>query len=99
MEQQITMVTLAQVSKIYERGGDTITGLDQVTVKVAKGDFCAFIGPSGCGKSTLLNLVAGLDVPTSGTSSSEGGRPVDSRATTGRGSGGKQSGLSSKHSI
>lgn len=52
---------------MYERGGDRITGLDRVTVEVAQGDFCAFIGPSGCGKSTLLNLVAGLDVPTSGT--------------------------------
>jgi putative ABC transport system ATP-binding protein len=66
MEKQITMVAFDQVSKIYERGGDTITGLDRVTVEVAKGDFCAFIGPSGCGKSTLLNLVGGLDVPTSG---------------------------------
>ena len=65
-KQQITMVTFDQVSKIYERGGDRITGLDRVTVEVAQGDFCAFIGPSGCGKSTLLNLVAGLDVPTSG---------------------------------
>ena len=62
----MTMVGFDQVSKIYERGGDTITGLDRVTVEVAKGDFCAFIGPSGCGKSTLLNLVAGLDMPTSG---------------------------------
>jgi ABC-type lipoprotein export system ATPase subunit len=60
------VVRLEQVSKIYERGGDTITGLDRVTVEVAAGDFCAFIGPSGCGKSTLLNLVAGLDAPTSG---------------------------------
>lgn len=66
MEQQITMVRFDQVSKIYERGGETITGLDRVTVEVEKGDFCAFIGPSGCGKSTLLNLVAGLDTPTSG---------------------------------
>ena len=66
MEKQTTMVKFHQVSKIYERGGDTITGLDRVTVEVAKGDFCAFIGPSGCGKSTLLNLVGGLDVPTSG---------------------------------
>lgn len=66
MEKQITMVTFKQVSKVYERGGDRITGLDRVTVEVAEGDFCAFIGPSGCGKSTLLNLVAGLDMPTSG---------------------------------
>lgn len=66
MEKQISMVRFDQVSKIYERGGDTIIGLDQVSVEVGKGDFCAFIGPSGCGKSTLLNLVGGLDVPTSG---------------------------------
>jgi ABC-type lipoprotein export system ATPase subunit len=59
-------VKFDQVSKVYERGGDTITGLDRVTIEVGKGDFCAFIGPSGCGKSTLLNLVGGLDVPTSG---------------------------------
>lgn len=66
MEKPIAVVRLDQVSKTYERGGDRIVGLDRVTVEVAKGDFCAFIGPSGCGKSTLLNLVAGLDVPTSG---------------------------------
>jgi ABC-type lipoprotein export system ATPase subunit len=66
MEQQVAMVRFEQVSKMYERGGETITGLDRVTIEVAKGDFCAFIGPSGCGKSTLLNLVAGLDRPTSG---------------------------------
>jgi putative ABC transport system ATP-binding protein len=60
------MVRFDQVSKVYERGGDIITGLDRVTIEVGKGDFCAFIGPSGCGKSTLLNLVGGLDVPTSG---------------------------------
>ena len=66
LEKSIIMVTLNQVSKVYERGGDTIMGLDRVSIEVGKGDFCAFIGPSGCGKSTLLNLVAGLDVPTSG---------------------------------
>ena len=38
-KQQITMVTFDQVTKIYERGGDRITGLDRVTVEVAKGDF------------------------------------------------------------
>ena len=38
-----------------------------MTLDVAAGTFCAFVGPSGCGKSTLLNVIAGLDVPTSGT--------------------------------
>ncbi len=60
------MVKLEQVSKVYERGGATVTALEDVSVEIPAGDFCAFIGPSGCGKSTLLNLVAGLDHPTSG---------------------------------
>ncbi len=60
------MVTLKQVSKVYERGGDHICALDHVSLDVEAGAFCAFVGPSGCGKSTLLNLIAGLDVPTSG---------------------------------
>lgn len=60
------MVKLTTVSKIYERGGDHICGLDHLSLDVAAGAFCAFVGPSGCGKSTLLNLIAGLDLPTSG---------------------------------
>ena len=61
------MVTLIEVSKIYIKGEDRICGLDHVSLDVSAGTFCAFVGPSGCGKSTLLNLIAGLDVPTSGT--------------------------------
>ncbi|WP_455370739.1 ABC transporter ATP-binding protein [Petrachloros mirabilis] len=60
------MIALQNVSKVYERGGDRICGLDRVTLDIDEGDFCAFVGPSGCGKSTLLNLVGGLDRPTSG---------------------------------
>ena len=60
------MVKLTAVSKIYERGGDHICGLDDLSLDVAAGTFCAFVGPSGCGKRTLLNLIAGLDMPTSG---------------------------------
>lgn len=43
-----------------------VTALRDVNLEVKPGEFCAFVGPSGCGKSTLLNLVAGLDLPTSG---------------------------------
>jgi ABC-type lipoprotein export system ATPase subunit len=60
------MVTLTDVSKIYIRGNDRICALDHVNLDIAAGTFCAFVGPSGCGKSTLLNVIAGLDVPTSG---------------------------------
>jgi putative ABC transport system ATP-binding protein len=60
------MVTLKQLSKSYLRGETKVTALRDVNLAVKPGEFCAFVGPSGCGKSTLLNLVAGLDLPTSG---------------------------------
>jgi ABC-type lipoprotein export system ATPase subunit len=60
------MVILTQVSKSYVRGETTVSALIDVSLNIRQGEFCAFIGPSGCGKSTLLNLIAGLDVPTSG---------------------------------
>lgn len=60
------VVVLKRLSKTYRRGQTIVVALREVDLEIARGDFCAFVGPSGCGKSTLLNLVAGLDLPTSG---------------------------------
>jgi NitT/TauT family transport system ATP-binding protein len=51
-----------------------VLALDKVSLTVAPGEFTCLIGASGCGKSTLLSLVAGLDQPTAGSISTEGGR-------------------------
>jgi NHLM bacteriocin system ABC transporter ATP-binding protein len=40
--------------------------LDDVSFKVAPGEFTAIVGASGCGKSTLLRLLIGFDRPVSG---------------------------------
>jgi NitT/TauT family transport system ATP-binding protein len=68
-------VQISDVSKVFGRGDTALQALDKVSLSVAPGEFVTLIGASGCGKSTLLNLVAGLDVPTSGEVTT-GGRRV-----------------------
>jgi len=61
-----TMIDMVGVTKRYERGGQTLTVLNKLSLQVPQGDFVALMGPSGSGKTTLLNLIAGIDRPTSG---------------------------------
>lgn len=60
-------VDLVGVSRRYATPGGVVNALEDVSLRIAPGDSLAITGPSGCGKSTLLGLIAGLDVPTSGT--------------------------------
>lgn len=57
---------IQNLCKVYGKGDNQVTALDQVTLTIEKGDFTAIIGSSGSGKSTLLHAIAGVDVPTSG---------------------------------
>lgn len=60
------LVQVIQVTKQYASGAETITPLKEVDLEVESGDFISLMGASGSGKSTLLNLIAGIDVATSG---------------------------------
>lgn len=56
--------------------GESFTAIQDVTLAVEPGQFCAIVGPTGCGKSTTLAQVSGLDRPSSG-SVQVGGHIVD----------------------
>ncbi len=60
------MIELKHVTKIYGPGQENLCVLEDVSLHIARGKFTVLLGPSGSGKSTLLNLIAMLDVPTSG---------------------------------
>ena len=61
------LVQISHLVKSYTRGDQEVPVLQDISLKIARGDFISLMGPSGSGKSTLLNLIAGIDKPTGGT--------------------------------
>lgn len=70
-------ILIREACKRFSAVGDRepFVALDSIDLHIRDGEFVALVGPSGCGKSTLLNLIAGLDLATSGEISIQG-RPV-----------------------
>ena len=54
------------LSKLYQQPTNSLEVIKDLDLKLKKGTTLSLVGPSGCGKTTLLNILAGLDVPTSG---------------------------------
>ncbi|MDD9720790.1 ABC transporter ATP-binding protein [Sulfitobacter sp. PR48] len=55
------------VNKGFGEGTHRAEVLKNITLSVKEGEFLAILGFSGTGKSTLMNLIAGLEMPDSGT--------------------------------
>jgi putative ABC transport system ATP-binding protein len=60
-------LSVTDVVREYQLGGQKVRALDGVSLTVRGGDFVSVVGPSGAGKSTLLHLLGALDTPTSGS--------------------------------
>ena len=61
------MIQLTDIKKVFRTDEVETWAINNVSLKVNKGEFVAIMGPSGCGKSTLLNILGLLDAPTDGT--------------------------------
>ena len=57
------MIQFCSVTKVYDNG---TTALNNINLKIEKGDFLFLVGPSGAGKSTLLSLLFREELPTKG---------------------------------
>jgi ABC-type bacteriocin/lantibiotic exporter with double-glycine peptidase domain len=57
-------VELSRVTFRYVSGGPPI--LDNVTLRMAPGEYVALVGPSGSGKSTIFRLLLGFEKPEQG---------------------------------
>lgn len=62
-----SIISTHGLKKYYFVGESTVKALDGVDMTVNKGESVCIAGRSGSGKSTMLNMLAGLELPTSGT--------------------------------
>jgi len=56
-------IVLENLSKAFGK----VVAVDHINLTIQDGEFFALLGPSGCGKTTTLRMIAGLEIPTSGT--------------------------------
>ena len=66
MNQSHVFIEAMNLAKVYSRGSEKISAVDDVSLRINQGDFISIIGPSGSGKTSLINLLGCLDNPTSG---------------------------------
>ena len=62
----MSILVAEHLKKYYGEGETLVKALDDVSLRVERGEFVSIIGTSGSGKSTLLHMLGGLDNPTEG---------------------------------
>lgn len=60
------IVTLSEIEKSYNAGGEQLYVLKRVSLTVNKGEYLAILGASGSGKFTLMNIIGCMDTSDSG---------------------------------
>ncbi len=60
------IIEARSLTKIYYVGSSKIRAVNNVDLKIERGNIISIFGPSGAGKTTLLNLIGLIEEPTSG---------------------------------
>lgn len=68
MTSETPAIRLTGLSKTF----GSVHAVDNLDLDIAEGEFFSMLGPSGSGKTTVLRLIAGFELPTSGTISLQG---------------------------
>ncbi len=71
------LVEFRGVTRAFEKG--RVVALDDVSLRIGRGEFVAVTGPSGSGKTTLLNLMGAMDLPDQGEILVDGIAVVDTK--------------------
>lgn len=61
------MITTTGLTRIYGKGENAVTAINNLDIHIDDGELVAIIGKSGSGKTTLLNILGGLDKATGGS--------------------------------
>jgi multiple sugar transport system ATP-binding protein len=64
----VASISIDKVSKAFRgKRGEAVPAVRELDLAVAEREFLVVLGPSGCGKTTMLRLIAGLEMPDTGS--------------------------------
>ena len=61
------ILSVEKIEKYYGNKGNVTKAIDNISFRVAEGEFVGIMGPSGSGKTTLLNCISTIDTVTTGS--------------------------------